>query len=243
MTIHIDTDYSLIPPYAVMIVLSCTIGILMQHIINVKRGVTKKIAGFVTLLSPFMCMFFGILMTYAASGGKEYGLSSIGGLAGMYGSAITLALITGDRKAGRIMLEDCTLVLPLMYSVSKIGCFLAGCCHGRPYSGPFCVEYSGRVTHTGEVFPVQLSETIVFFIIFAVGALMFKKGGKNVIFVIFVASAAAKGLLDYTRASHVGKLLTLNQTLCFIMIAAAVLWVFTKKKIPLFMTEKEKAEH
>lgn len=230
MTIHIDTSYSLIPPYVVMIVLACALGIGVQYILNIKRGADKKTAGFVALLSPFMSIFFGLLLTYAASGGKEIGLSSIGGLAGMYGSVITLALITGDKEKSKLMLENCTLVLPMMYSVSKLGCLFAGCCHGRPYSGPFCIEYTGKVTETGCVFPVQLSETVIFMLIFAAGCLMFAKGRKGVVYVVFIASAAAKGLLDITRESHIGKIFSLNQVLCMLMIVACIALLAVRKR-------------
>ncbi|WP_303834151.1 prolipoprotein diacylglyceryl transferase family protein [Ruminococcus flavefaciens] len=232
MTIHIDTSYKLIPPYVVMIVLSCALGIAMQYIMNTKRGIEKRTAGFVALLSPFMSLFFGLLLTYAASGGKEFGLSSMGGLAGMYGSVLTLALIIGDREKSVVMFENCTLVLPLMYSVSKVGCFLAGCCHGVPYSGPFCVEYTGKVTETGSVFPVQLSETLVFFLIFAAGMLMFAKGSRYAVNMVFIASAAAKGLLDFTRESHIGKLVSLNQILCFLIMAVFIVFLIIKRKKP-----------
>lgn len=234
MTIHIDTSYKLIPPYVVMIVLACGLGIAMQYIMNIKRGAEKRIAGFVALLSPFMSFFFGLLLTYASSGGKEFGLSSIGGLVGMYGSVLTLALITNDKNQSKVMFENCTLVLPLMYSVSKVGCLLAGCCHGRPYSGPFCIEYTGKVTETGSVFPVQLAETVVFFLIFAAGVIMFAKGSRAVMYMVFIASAAAKGLLDFTRASHVGRILSLNQVLCFVMMIACIVFIVVKSKKPTY---------
>ena len=217
-----------------MIVLSCAIGIGLQYIMNIKRGIEKRTAGFVALLSPFMSLFFGLLLTYASSGGKEFGLSSLGGLAGMYGSVLTLALIIGDKEKSRVMFENCTLVLPLMYSISKLGCLFAGCCHGRPYSGPFCIEYTGRVTETGTVFPVQLSETVVFLIIFAAGAVMFAKGSKAVIYMVFIASAAAKALLDFTRESHIGRILSLNQILCLIMIAVCIGYLIVKNKKPSY---------
>ena len=242
MTIHIDTDYSLIPPYVVMIVLACGIGIALQYIMNIKRGVEKKTAGFVALLSPFMSLFFGLLLTYASSGGKSFGLSSIGGLAGMYGSVLTLALIVGDNEKSRIMFENCTFVLPLMYSVSKMGCLFAGCCHGRPYSGPFSVVYTGRVTETAGVFPVQLSETVVFFLIFAAGILMFKKGSRDVVYMVFMASAAAKGLLDFTREDHIGKILSLNQILCLVMMAACAVYLIIKNKKTTRVNTIRKAE-
>lgn len=234
MIIHIDTSYKLIPPYVVMIVIACAVGIAMQYIMNRKRGIDKKIAGFVALLSPFMSFFFGLLLTYVSSGGKSFGLSSIGGLVGMYGSVLTLALIVGDKEKSRAMFENCTLALPLMYSVSKLGCLFAGCCHGRPYSGPFSIEYTGKVTEAGGVFPVQLSETVVFFLIFAAGVIMFAKGSKSAVYAVFIASAAAKGLLDFTREDHIGKIVSLNQILCFVMMIVCIVYLVIKSKKPAY---------
>lgn len=224
MNIHICTDYSLFPPYAVMILLSCMAGLSLQYILNVKRGVQPMIAGFITLLSPFMSFFFAFLLTYAASGGQKTGLSSMGGLFGMYLSVITLALIKRDKNSTKITIENCTLVLPLIYSISKTGCFLAGCCRGIPYQGPFCVEYSGKVTETGCIFPVQLAETIIFFIIFVIGIIMLLKKCSHTSVYLLTLCAAAKGLLDFLRESHTGKAVSLNQILCLAVIAAGIIY-------------------
>ncbi|MCR4639421.1 prolipoprotein diacylglyceryl transferase family protein [Ruminococcus sp.] len=237
MRIHIDTTYSLIPPYVVMIVAACAVGIVLQYFMNVKRGIDRKTAGFVALLSPFMSLFFGLLLTYVSSGGKSFGLSSVGGLFGMYGSVLTLALIIGDKEKSGVMFENCTFALPLMYSVSKLGCLFAGCCHGRPYSGPFSVEYTGKVTETGEVFPVQLSESVIFFLIFAAGIIMFAKGSKAAVYAVFIASAAAKGLLDFTRESHIGKIVSLNQILCLLLIVVCIVCLIVKKRKTIYPKE------
>lgn len=222
MSIHICTDYSFFPPYALMIILSSAAGIGLQYFLNVKRGIQPMIAGFIALLSPFMSFFFGFLLTYAASGGTKTGLSSMGGLFGMYLSAITLILISRDRKITKTVLENCTLVLPLIYSIAKTGCFLAGCCRGIPYHGPFCVEYTGRVTETGCVFPVQLAETIVFFVIFIFGLILAAKKSRNTSVYLLTACAAAKAILDFLRESHTDKIISLNQILC---IAVAVIGI------------------
>ena len=230
MNIHICTDYSLFPPYAVMILLSCMAGLSLQYILNVKRGVQPMVAGFITLLSPFMSFFFAFLLTYAASGGRKTGLSSMGGLFGMYLSVITLALIKRDKNSTKITIENCTLVLPLIYSISKTGCFLAGCCRGIPYHGPFCVEYSGKVRETGCIFPVQLAETIVFFIIFAIGIIMLVKKCRHTSVYLLTLCAAAKGLLDFLRESHIGKAVSLNQVLCLAVIAAGIIYTAASER-------------
>ncbi len=230
MEIHICTDYSLIPPYAVFLLLSCAAGLSLQYLLNIKRGVNRRTAGFITLLAPLMSFFFGLLLTYAASGGKKTGLSSMGGLFGMYASVFTLALITRNSKETKVTIENCTLVLPLIYSISKTGCFFAGCCHGIPYDGPFCVEYTGKIHETGCIFPVQLAETVAFLVIFIAGMVMLKMKCRNISVYILTTSAAAKGLLDFLRESHTGKAFSLNQILCIITIAAGIIYYAAASK-------------
>ena len=230
MNIHICTDYSLIPPYAVMILLSFAAGLSLQHFLNIRRGVRPMVAGFITLLAPLMSILSALLLTYVSTGGKKFGLSSMGGLFGMYASVFTLSLITRDRKSTKLALENCTLVLPLIYSISKIGCFFAGCCHGIPYHGPFCVEYSGKIHETGCIFPVQLAETVVFFLIFTAGMIMLKMKCKNTAIHILTACAAAKAMLDFLRESHIGKAVSLNQVLCLLTIAAGIVYTVSAGK-------------
>ena len=52
--------------------------------------------------------FFAFLLTYAASGGQKTGLSSMGGLFGMYLSVITLALIKRERSVIKPATIGCT---------------------------------------------------------------------------------------------------------------------------------------
>ena len=222
MTLHIDTDRGKIPPYAIMIMLSFAAGIGSMFILNVKNGVRKRIAGYLSLLAPFMSIFFGLLLTYISTLGKGMGLSSIGGLAGMFAAVVTIALIGKDRREFRIMLTSCTLVIPLMYSVSKLGCLFAGCCHGIAYHGPFCIEYTGKRTGDICVFPVQLAETLLFFAIFIIGLVLFMKKSRHTELFIMIASVIGKGGLDFLRVSHTGKVISFNQILCLFIAAAGI---------------------
>lgn len=222
MTLHIDTDWVKIPPYAIMIMLSFAAGIASMFFLNVKSGVRKHIAGYLSLLAPLMSIFFGLLLTYITTFGKGMGLSSIGGLLGMYAAVVTIALIGKDRREFGTMLTSCTLVVPLMYSISKIGCLCAGCCRGMDYHGPFCIEYTGKKTGDICVFPVQLTETLLFFAIFITGIILFLKKKHNSELFIIIASVLGKGLLDFLRASHMNKVISLNQILCIVIAAAGI---------------------
>ncbi len=233
---NISTDYQLIPPYPIMILLSFIAGNSGMYVLNVRNGIKRNISGYLILLSPMMSLFFGICLTYFTSGFRYYGLSSIGGLIGMYTAVLTMAVINSDKSDMRIMFQNCTIVLPLMYSISKIGCFLAGCCYGIAYRGIFCIHYTGHGNiPSHDVFPVQIAESIVFLMIFLVGILLDKHGNKNIVWVIFFMSAFSKGLLDFLRESHTGKLISMNQVLCIILITVGIV-------IMLFFVKQNKKQ-
>lgn len=54
--------------------------------------------------------------------------------------------------------------IPLGHAIGRIGCVMAGCCHGFVYDGPFALYYSNSVSglppHQG-YFPVQPLESII----------------------------------------------------------------------------------
>jgi prolipoprotein diacylglyceryltransferase len=230
MTLHIDTDWGRITPYPIMIILSFAAGIGAMYLLNIKSGVRKRIAAYLSLLAPFMSIFGGMLLTYITTLGKGMGLSSVGGLVGMYAAVITIALIGRDRSECRNMLTSCTLTLPLMYSISKIGCLTAGCCRGVAYKGLFCIEYTGKMTGHICVFPVQLAETLVFLAIFITGMVLFTKKSRYAELFIIIASVLGKIGLDFQRASHTGKIISINQSLCLVIAAAGIAYYKLSKR-------------
>lgn len=230
----INTDYHFVPPYAVMILLSFIAGNFGMYALNIRSGIKKNVSGYLILLSPMMSLFCGVYLTYITSGFRYYGLSSIGGLIGMYMAVLTMSAINSkinsNKKDTKTMLQNCTIILPLMYSISKIGCFFAGCCYGIEYSGVFCIHYTGHGNiPVHDVFPVQIAETIVFLGIFFVGIHFIKRKVKNMVWIVFVISAFAKGLLDFLRESHTGELISMNQILCIILMVFGMAVMFCSK--------------
>ena len=235
MSIRINTDYNVISPYPVMMILSFAAGLTASYLLDRRGGVPKTVCRYLMLLSPLMSVFCGFGLTYITSGGKMLGLSSLGGLIGMYAAALTLCLINGNSGDTKTMLGSCTLVLPLMYSVAKIGCTLAGCCRGFAYEGVLSIHYSGKLSGTADAFPVRPLESLVFFIIFIVGLVLHLRGRKTVM-PVFFTSAAAKLFLDFLRESHTETMLSLTQVLCVVLIAAGIAVLFIAGK-------RERTEH
>lgn len=116
---HINTDHAgLFPPYSVTMFSAFLLGIGLLWLLNRRDGIPKNIAGLLALLSPVMILTCAAGMGYLMSHGQTVGFASMGALFGMYLSVITMSLIYGNREAARNMLQNCTLVLPLMYAVS-----------------------------------------------------------------------------------------------------------------------------
>lgn len=51
-------------------------------------------------------------------------------------------------------------VIPFIHSFGRVGCFMAGCCYGKPYDGPFAVVFpeNSYALPGVKLFPIQLVE-------------------------------------------------------------------------------------
>ena len=63
-------------------------------------------------------------------------------------------------------IERTVFLLPLCHGIWKIGCHCAGCCYGIPYKGPGSIFVVNEFFADGaSLFPVQIIEAIVLFVI------------------------------------------------------------------------------
>ncbi|MBE6651470.1 MAG: prolipoprotein diacylglyceryl transferase [Ruminococcaceae bacterium] len=92
--------------------------------------------------------------------------------------------------------------VPFGHAVGRVGCFLAGCCYGMEYDGPFAVHYPGS---TKGYFPSQLTEVIFNIIIGIVLINVHKKPRKRFYIVSSygVMYAVARFLNEFTRGDAV----------------------------------------
>ena len=116
---------------------------------------------------------------------------------------------------------------PLIYSFAKLACLFNGCCIGIPYNGPLAITYPflGNQTY----FPIQLTETIAFIIIFQICNSLHKH--KNITYITLLLILTTKFLLDFLRYEHIHKFLSNNQIMSIILLSLVILTYFTKKII------------
>ena len=170
----------------------------------------------------FMCGKIYTTLIYSNMTFLTAGLSAYGGLVGVViASIIFEQILPVDGK----VIKYTILSLPLVYGLSKIACFIVGCCGGIPYEGIFKVRYVD-VLNIWQ-FPIQITETIVFLIIFLICHTLRDK--KNINYIVLVLVSIFKFLLDFLRYDHIKILITRNQVFSIVLLIIVII-VFVVKK-------------
>lgn len=128
--------------------------------------------------------------------------------------------------------------MPLVHAFGRVGCFLAGCCYGIEYYGPFAVKfpYNELVPELSEVsrFPVQLLEAFINILCFLL--LLFLRNTKKLkagqlpgIYILFYL--IERTLLEFLRGDaargSIGVLST-SQFISILLIPVAFILVSGK---------------
>lgn len=211
------------PIYMIIILLSIFIGMIC--VFNSLKKISKVDNLYLYfILNMMLTLFMGIMVSIILSGSFDFssiGLSSYGGVVGVILSSLIFEkIIPYDGNLIKLSI----ISLPLIYGLSKIACFISGCCYGIPYDGLLFVRYNEL-----NVFPVQFLETIVFIIIFIICNRF--KNNKNIIWYTIFTSAFFKFLLDFLRYDHISKLITVNQIISIILMILSIIVLIFKKKI------------
>ena len=220
--------------YPILILASLIVGLLIPSIELHKQKIRTDILICVNLLNALLSLIFGKLYTILSGESTNIitaGFSSLGGLVGfILATYIFYKIYNNDKR----ILVNYISSLPLIYAISKIGCLLAGCCHGIEYFGPLSIRYEISSVCELEcgVFPIQLLETIVFIGIYVViMVLKNKETNLNIITLNLILCTVSKFALDYLRYSHTGKILSFNQIMCIVIAIIGVVYDRANKNI------------
>jgi phosphatidylglycerol:prolipoprotein diacylglycerol transferase len=169
--------------YGVMLALAFMIGIWLAHARAPRHGIPPQ-----RLLDVYLIIVFGALVgsrllfiaehasVYAAEPSRLLQLRQ-GGLS-MYGgvlmAAAGAALYCRWTRISFLALADtCAPSLALGEAITRIGCFLNGCCFGTPSNHPWAMVFppesnAGEVFRDTHIHPTQLYSTFAHVVIFAV---------------------------------------------------------------------------
>ncbi|MBR2402757.1 MAG: prolipoprotein diacylglyceryl transferase [Lachnospiraceae bacterium] len=206
-----------ISPYSITFVSAFIVSFAVVFLLLKKRGVPTNYIGYSILLNVVLILYGGKMFTVVTRGFQiSIFTAGFSGLGGAIGLLMGIWIFGKIYPKGRTSLwETYVTVLPLLYGISKFGCYLVGCCHGIPYEGPMAVCYNSQYMKGGPYFPVQLMESIAFLGIFLASILIYLRGNRrNLVPVIMILCAIAKFSLDYLREEHLGKILSANQLVC-----------------------------
>lgn len=158
------------------------------------------------------------------------GFSSLGAVIGGMLFLIIYSLIF--RKSIKFIFNRTLITLPLMYSVGKVGCFVAGCCYGIKYDGFMSITYHHSLVAPNEVplIPVQIIESIVFMLIFIYMFYRYKQKNINLC-ILIILCGMSKFILDFLRESHRGIILSVNQIVCLLFVIIALIFLLRDKKV------------
>lgn len=217
-------------PYALIVMLSVAIGYAASVFRMLKSGVNKQTILYTSLLA-FVCTMAGSFMLAfkVTSEGIGIGFSGLGAAVGMITGVFISELIIRDKPD--LVMTSFVISAPLMYGLAKMGCFLAGCCHGKEYYGPFAVVYSNE--HAGSYFPIQLVDMVIFLLLHVFAVLITNKMKNKVraIYIILGVTIPIRFALEYTRYYHDGSLIASGQVTVLIVGVLAVLVIFIWKKL------------
>ncbi len=216
--------------YGVFLILSIFVGMGFVYV-SLKDEIKKdKMILLFYLLYMVCALIFGKLYTAYAYPGisvLKAGLSAYGGLIGVVVAALIFEKII---PLNGKLIDASVVSLPLVYGLSKIACFVGGCCGGIEYDGFMSIRYP----HVMDIpqFPVQLLEIVSGLIVFVVCFSL--RGKKWVSYFTLIMVAVIKFLLDFLRYDHMEQTITSNQifsiVLILIVIATYIISIYKKKR-------------
>ena len=214
------------PIYNIIIGISILIGILYIIIsLYNEKLLDKKIIIFFIMFFIFSILG-GKLFTYVSTGFKksflDSGLSSYGGLISVVIASIIYEKIYPTKNK---VIKYTILSLPLIYSFTKIGCSLVGCCHGIAYDGIFNVTYPHRQPFS--LFPVQPLEVIIFFILFLY--VNTNKNRKDITYITLLSISIIKYAIEFLRYSETTSIMNPNQIFSIILVIITLIFYFRNK--------------
>ncbi len=176
--------------------------------------------------------------------GMDSGMTFIGGLIGGSAFFLIVYFILRPRLTARITdaLSMVPCVITIAHAFGRIGCFFAGCCHGKETNFFLGVDFPGDFY--GKVHPTQLYEAAFLFALFAVCSyLLLKKKFQHNFSIYLIAYGAFRFCIEFLRGDYRGSLvsgISPSQFWSLCMIALGVAIYFPLERI--FAAKKTKAE-
>ena len=205
-------DYGKLVDFYFVIVISGLIGAKILHLV---------ISYDMILKNP------RIALAILISGGVWYGGLLTGVTAGIfYSKYIKISVLR--------LLDFFAPLIMLGLGISRFGCFLSGCCYGRPTNMPWAVTFTNAIAHRMQpdlpyvpLHPTQLYEAFGCFVLAVILFLLYlhKKFEGQVIFMLFILYGLFRSYIEIYRGDFRGSIFNgLLSTSQFIGLATALIF-------------------
>ena len=171
---------------------------------------------------------------------NDTGATFYGGLIGGAACFIIIYFVWGKfkfddkiyKKRFISVTEVAVASITIAHSLGRIGCLMAGCCHGKATSA----WYGIKMVHLGyKVVPIQLFEAIFLFALFAMFVYRIYKNQKCNLPIYMMLYGAWRFVIEYARDDYRGStfisFLTPSQLTAVAMIIGGIVLYFIMKKI------------
>ena len=237
-----------ISPYFICFLLSFVLAYLYVTWYLKKAGVKGSHIFYSELLNTVLALYFGAFYTFIvqlAEQGKveTFGFSSLGGMAGIL---LGVWIFTKISKEHKIELWTAyVLALGLMYAVSKLGCFFAGCCYGKATDSWFGITFthSDYAPNGVKLIPTQLissaGDFMICLMLLAYAKRKPKKGRVASLYLMFYG--IGRFGVEFLRSDYRGSVGFLS-TSQFISIGIVAAGIILYQMLPRIYEDAKKAE-
>ena len=211
-----------IPSYGLMMAIALTVAILMSYFRAKKAGldldrfsnlaIIAVISGLVGAYLLYIFVTYPISQVWASIKDGSFSVFKNGGLV-FYGAVIGgfLGALIYLKIKKQSFLEHAAVIvvtIPLAHAIGRVGCFLAGCCFGREIDTCISVIYTNPIGDAPvgvPVFPVQLLESCLLLIIFALLLIYTRKNYKRIsaLFLYMLVYGVERFIIEFFRADTV----------------------------------------
>lgn len=246
--------------YEIFLTVGLLAALLLADRMGIKRGFSVKLQKLVIIsaVTAILLGFIGAILFQAfydflGTGtfqiGKTTGMTFYGGF--IFGVLAFLGVWFGLGKLWKItdevqtktadMADIAAVAVPMAHAFGRLGCFFAGCCHGRETDAWYGVK---MLTETGwkTVVPLQLYEAIVLFMLTGVLMWLFFKRAESKRIPLLPIYGIAYGIwrfcIEYARDDDRGatvvSFLSPSQLVAVVLIVVGIgyfaLWYRNRKR-------------
>lgn len=192
--------------YGVMVALAFMLSVAHWALLGRRQG---REPGFGSELALWLIVggIIGARLAYVAANWEEYAARPLrilfireGGLVfygGWFGGMAGLLLFSRLKKEPLLPLADFVIsAIPLAHAVGRIGCFLNGCCYGKPTDLPWGVYMEDAVRHPTQLYEFGLN-LLVYLLIWR--ALVKKPPAGSLLALYLVTYPTGRFMIEFFR--------------------------------------------